>query len=60
MEKQTLTYPRKPLSLRAAASPPARLTVHSLMQNRNAIILEHRGQDYCLRITRNGKLILTK
>lgn len=37
-----------------------RLSVSSLLQNANTLILEHQGQDYVLRVTRNGKLILTK
>lgn len=63
MEKQNLVSPPKPLPIKpalAAGSALSRMPVHTLMQNRNAVILEHRGQDYCLRITRNGKLILTK
>lgn len=31
-----------------------------LFANRNEVIIEHLGQEYRLRITRNGKLILTK
>jgi hemin uptake protein HemP len=59
MEKQNRVYAPKPLSINPG-SALSRLPVHTLMQNRNAVILEHKGQDYCLRITRNGKLILTK
>lgn len=31
-----------------------------LFSTRNEIIIEHQGQEYRLRITRNSKLILTK
>lgn len=36
------------------------MSVSSLLQNDPTLILEHQGQDYVLRVTRNGKLILTK
>jgi len=46
----------------AVATPraPARLSVKELLQGEREIILEHDGNDYRLRITANGKLILTK
>ena len=37
-----------------------RISVKALVQKSNAVVLEHQGQDYILRITRNKKLILTK
>jgi hemin uptake protein HemP len=40
--------------------PVRRMSVRSLLQNDQILILEHQGQDYTLRVTRNGKLILTK
>ena len=44
--------------------PPApklrRLKVSDLLAGEREAILEHDGQDYRLRITANGKLILTK
>lgn len=39
---------------------PVRLQVAELMSGGREAILEHAGQDYRLRITANGKLILTK
>jgi hemin uptake protein HemP len=39
---------------------PIRLQVPQLLQGSREAILEHAGQDYRLRITANGKLILTK
>ena len=39
---------------------PIRLQVADLMHGGREAILEHAGQDYRLRITSNGKLILTK
>jgi hemin uptake protein HemP len=37
-----------------------RLMVADLLAGDREVILEHGGQDYRLRITANGKLILTK
>jgi len=37
-----------------------RYLVSELMQGGREVILEHRGQDYRLRITEAGKLILSK
>jgi hemin uptake protein HemP len=61
--------PEKPLSLRAVgeataetapAAGQARLDSRSLFQGRREIVIEHDGADYRLRLTSNGKLILTK
>jgi hemin uptake protein HemP len=41
-------------------TPARRVSVRSLLQTDQTLILEHQGQDYTLRVTRNGKLILTK
>jgi hemin uptake protein HemP len=37
-----------------------RVLVSELLRGGREAILEHSGQDYRLRITQNGKLILTK
>jgi hemin uptake protein HemP len=39
---------------------PPRLKVSELLAGQREAILEHGGQDYRLRITASGKLILTK
>ena len=39
---------------------PVRVLVSELLDGGREAILEHAGQDYRLRITANGKLILTK
>jgi hemin uptake protein HemP len=39
---------------------PRRLKVSDLLGEERELILEHRGQDYRLRVTASGKLILTK
>jgi len=36
------------------------VTTHELMQGKKELVITHNDQRYMLRITRNGKLILTK
>jgi hemin uptake protein HemP len=40
--------------------PKRRLTSRNLLAGRDEVIIEHAGQEYHLRHTRAGKLILTK
>lgn len=40
-------------------SAPARVTSTELLGSAKEIIIEHQGRDYHLRLTQNGKLILT-
>ena len=42
------------------AAAPRRHKVSDLLEGDREAILEHGGQEYRLRITANGKLILTK
>lgn len=42
------------------AGEPRRVKVSELLEGEREAILEHDGQDYRLRITASGKLILTK
>jgi hemin uptake protein HemP len=44
---------------RDTAAPKRRLTSRDLLAGRDEIIIEHAGQEYHLRHTRAGKLILT-
>ena len=44
----------------ANAPAPRRVEASALFEGRDEIRLMHRGQEYRLRITRQGKLILTK
>lgn len=37
-----------------------RIDSDAIFDGRDAVILVHAGQDYVLRVTRNGKLILNK
>jgi hemin uptake protein HemP len=43
---------------RASATP--RIDSRRLMAGENELVIEHAGQEYRLRLTRNDKLILTK
>ena len=47
-------------SAAAGGRPRRRLKVSDLLAGEREAILEHDGQEYRLRITANGKLILTK
>ena len=44
----------------AAKARPVRFDSRALLQAAREIIIEHDGTDYRLRLTSNGKLILTK
>ena len=46
--------------VRTAPQGPVRVLVSEILAGGREAILEHDGQDYRLRITSNGKLILTK
>ena len=43
----------------AGAAKPARITSGDLLQGRTEMIIVHDGREYRLRVTQNGKLILT-
>ena len=43
-----------PLSL-----APPKVESETLLGKARAIVIIHNGRDYCLRVTQNGKLILT-
>lgn len=43
----------------AAPPPPAKLRSEALFGARRELVITHNGRDYRLRITQNGKLILT-
>ncbi|MBI2317767.1 MAG: hemin uptake protein HemP [Betaproteobacteria bacterium] len=53
---------RLPIRVLAAAKPAAvqqRISSQALLGPRGDLIIEHGGRDYRLRLTQNGKLILT-
>jgi hemin uptake protein HemP len=39
---------------------PGRINIDAILRGRQEIIIEHRDEEYRLRITSNGKLLLTK
>lgn len=46
--------------VRQPADAKARIASEELLGGENLIVIEHAGQDYFLRQTKAGKLILTK
>ena len=67
MNMMKIDHPRNtagPLASASGKDTPApielRVRVSELLAGTRQAILEHNGQDYRLRITSNGKLILTK
>ncbi|MCX7893504.1 MAG: hemin uptake protein HemP [Burkholderiales bacterium] len=53
--------PPKPdaASASPARAPVPRVSSHALLGERGELVIVHRGREYRLRITQNGKLILT-
>jgi hemin uptake protein HemP len=49
-----------PSSISASAIKKPRIESDHLFQGNNEIVIVHQKEEYNLRITRNGKLILTK
>lgn len=45
---------------RPRSSAPQRIASGKLLGGGNELVIEHAGQEYRLRLTRNDKLILTK
>lgn len=58
MQVLTLPSPNGPLT--QARHPAPRLRSEDLFRNAHELIIEHQGQEYRLRLTRNDKLILNK
>lgn len=58
MELETITSP-SPIPPPVSAQPPV-MTSKALLGNGSTLLIEHQGSLYTLRVTRNGKLILTK
>ena len=57
---QALLTEHKQLPLQTCQPERKRITTAELMQGAREIIVLHRGEEYLLRITKAGKLILTK
>ena len=52
--------PGKPVKRPISNPQPKRIAVSDLMAGRREAVLLHDGDEYRLRLTSNGKLILTK
>ncbi|MEW9571242.1 hemin uptake protein HemP [Rhodanobacter sp. Si-c] len=58
-----LARPLPHLPLRSAAAvtePVRRISSQSLLEGERELVIQHQGNEYHLRLTRNDKLILTK
>ncbi|WP_114238699.1 hemin uptake protein HemP [Dyella sp. C9] len=60
---EALSRPFRLLSLKApleSAGPARRISSQSLLKGERELVIQHQGNEYHLRLTRNDKLILTK
>jgi hemin uptake protein HemP len=58
---QTSDKPSRPLEReRGTKTPGPRINSVQLLAGQKKLTIEHAGEDYLLRITKSGKLILTK
>jgi len=60
MPIMTPTSPRSPSESAQRTHAPSTLQTDALFQGNQEILINHNGENYRLRITKNGKLILTK
>lgn len=62
MTTLTLTLPHPSLAMAVERREPSRPRLRSeeLFRNHHELIIEHRGEEYRLKLTRNDKLILNK
>ena len=51
---------RSPVGPGTRSFPPGAIPTEFLFQGTQEILIDHNGEHYRLRITKNGKLILTK
>jgi hemin uptake protein HemP len=49
-----------PVKRLVSSSPVRRIAIGDLLEGRREVVLLHDGTEYRLRLTSNGKLILTK
>ncbi|WP_417276144.1 hemin uptake protein HemP [Castellaniella sp.] len=52
--------PIHPNQAREAVEKARHIRSTDLLSNHRCLIIEHAGESYCLRLTRNERLILTK
>jgi hemin uptake protein HemP len=60
MQAQTPSSSRIPVEPGQRTFPPGIIPTDFLFQGNQEILISHNGEHYRLRITKNGKLILTK
>lgn len=60
MHKLSSPSPVTPDSGIKPSHPASAITTETLFRGRHEIFISHNGEQYRLRITKNGKLILTK
>ncbi|MDP1645851.1 MAG: hemin uptake protein HemP [Thiobacillus sp.] len=60
MQTQTPSSIRSPVEPGQRTFPPGIIQTDFLFQGNQEILISHNGEHYRLRITKNGKLILTK
>ena len=54
-----MTPPKPRLETASVPPAPARVTSETLLGARKELVITHQGREYRLRVTQNGKLILT-
>ena len=59
MKTQSLPLSSVPAAATGAGEAPERVSLESLLGSRRELVIVHNGRDYHLRLTQNGKLILT-
>jgi hemin uptake protein HemP len=57
MSSMNLTPPKPPLG--PSREPPKRVSSNDLLGRHGELVITHNGREYRLRLTQNGKLILT-
>lgn len=60
MQTQTASSIRSPVEPGQRTLPPGIIPTDFLFHGNQEILISHNGEHYRLRITKNGKLILTK
>lgn len=60
MSAPPIASPSLPVEPESRTCAPGAIRTDRLFQGRQEILIDHQGETYRLRITKNGKLILTK
>jgi len=59
MKTQSFPLSSVPAATTVPGEAPERVSLESLLGSRRELVIVHNGRDYHLRLTQNGKLILT-